>query len=337
MPFSQEVCRRFSSELAGAPALNLHGDAHVEQYAVTDLGRGLTDFDDSSTGPATIDLVRLGTSMHLAAAQQGFGEASASLLDELLRGYRTALEDPATEVAEPALAQRKREKFRHDSEGFFTFVESVMEPMTDAEVDDLSAALGDYFEAMTRDHPELGREFFSVSQMGLLRQGIGSALDLKFLVRLRGPSEDPLDDVVLEVKQVRDITAIDCIRVVSGEDPLRVLVGHARIANEPFRFLGYARLREHNFWVHAWVENYSELDVEELTSAEELAEVAFDAGVQLGRGHTTEIAGPVEQQLRHDVARLVERDAEKIQASCRELAKEVTDAWERFAAVAGEG
>lgn len=336
VPFSQEVCRRFSAELEGAPALNLHGDAHVEQYAVTDLGRGLTDFDDSSTGPALIDLLRLGVSLRLAAYQQGFPEASESLVDELLRGYLTALEDPATEVAEPALARRKREKFRNDPQRFFSFVDSVMEPMSAADEEELRAALADYFEAMVRDHPELGEEFFQVTGMGYLHQGIGSALDLKFLIRLRGPSDDPFDDVVLEAKEVRDLTAIDCIRVTSADDPLRVLVGHARIANEPFRFLGYARLRSHNFWVHAWVENYSELDIEEVASADELAEVAYDIAVQLGRGHTTEVAGPVELQLRRDLARRIEGESERIHSGCRELAELVLDAWERFAAAAGK-
>ena len=39
----------------GVPLFNLHGDAHLEQYAITDLGRGLTDFDDSSRGPAIVE------------------------------------------------------------------------------------------------------------------------------------------------------------------------------------------------------------------------------------------------------------------------------------------
>jgi hypothetical protein len=334
VPFSQEVCRRFSAENAGTHAFNLHGDAHLEQYAVTDLGRGLTDFDDSSTGPASIDLARLGVSVHLAARQQGFAEAAPEIFDEFLLGYRTGLKKPATQVDEPALARAKREKFRHDYEGYFSFVESVMEPIPQVEADELKSALADYFKAMTAQYPELGEEFFGIEQMGYLRQGIGSALDMKFLIRTRGASDNPLDDVVLEVKEVRDITAIDCIHVPSGSDPLRVLVGHSRIANEPFRFLGYARFQGRTFWVHAWVENYSELDLEDLESAAELREVAFDIGVQLGRGHATDIAGPVEQQLRQEQSLLVERDAEKIKAVCQELASEVVAAWEQFKATA---
>ena len=49
--------------------------------------------------------------------------------------------------------------------------------------------------------------------------GVGSALDLKFLVRVRGATGDPLDDVVLQVKQVRDLGGIPCIRTDPGADP----------------------------------------------------------------------------------------------------------------------
>ncbi len=39
--FSQEVCRRFEASDGVSPSLNLHDDAHLEQYAVTEIGRGL--------------------------------------------------------------------------------------------------------------------------------------------------------------------------------------------------------------------------------------------------------------------------------------------------------
>ena len=90
IPFSNEVCRRFKNAIKGTTFLNLHGDAHLEQYAVTDLGRGLTDFDDSSTGPGFIDLMRFGVSLQLACRTQGWGECTAELYGEFLHGYRDA-------------------------------------------------------------------------------------------------------------------------------------------------------------------------------------------------------------------------------------------------------
>ncbi len=70
--------------------------------------------------------------------------------------------------------------------------------------------------------------------MGYLKLGVGSALDTKFLVRIRGPTDDPIDDAVLEVKQVRDLGDVECIEAVE-DDPFRILLSQARIAYEPFR------------------------------------------------------------------------------------------------------
>ena len=263
VPFSREVCRRFGDDLSGTPSFNLHGDAHIEQYAVTDLGRGLTDFDDSSTGPAIVDLARFGVSLYLAGEQAGFGNATGVIFDELLRGYRAALEDPTVEIDEPRLAARKRAGFKYDREAYFRFIDSLMEPVPEAEAKGLEESLGPYVEVMLEENAELAADFFAVEGLGYLRQGIGSALDVKYLARVRGASDDPLDDVVLEIKQVRDLTSIDCISVAPGADPFRVLIGQARIATEPYKYLGYARFQNHTFWVHAWVENYSEIDIDD--------------------------------------------------------------------------
>ncbi len=336
VPFSREVCRRFGTDMVGTPSFNLHGDAHVEQYATTDLGRGLTDFDDSSTGPAIVDLARFGVSLYLAAEQAGLGDASDAAFDRFLAGYRAALDDPEVEVPEPRLAARKREGFKYDRAAYFRFIDSLMEPVPEDEASGLEASLGPYVEVMHEEHPDLAADFFTVEGLGYLRQGIGSALDIKYLARVRGATPEPLDDVVLEIKQVRDLTEIECISVAAGPDPFRVLIGQARIATEPYKYLGYARFRGHTFWVHAWVENFSEIEIaDDLSDAGELAEVAFDVGVQLGRGHVKAIAQPLDLQLRREQLRLIDRDAEKIKAACRELADLSHDAWELFKAAHG--
>ncbi len=333
VPFSQEICRRFETEIAAAPSFNLHGDAHIEQYAVTSEGRGMTDFDDSSIGPALVDVSRFAVSLRLACEQEGCSGESEALFDDFLRGYRTALEDPAAEVPVPRLAGRKREKFKDDRAGFFSFVDSAMEPVPEEEAQGLRQALELYVDAMLDEHLGLDADFFAIEKLGYLRAGVGSALDLKYLVRIRGPSREPLDDVVLEIKQVRDLAGIPCIAVAPGADPLRVLHGHLHIANQPYRYLGYARFRGRNFWVHAWEDNYSELEIDEdFESLEEIAEMAFDVGVQLGRGHTRQAAAQLEKQLRREQAEQIDRDAEKIKAASQELARLTLEAWERFKA-----
>ena len=329
--FSQEVCRRFGEALEDSPALNLHGDAHIEQYAVTDLGRGLTDFDDSSTGPAAVDLLRYGVSLVLTSEANGWEEHEVAVFDEFLRGYREALEDPTLEATEPAVALRMRAEFSYDREAYFKWVDTLMEPVPEDEGGALLESMAPYVDAMLAENPDLGGEYFEVNQIGQLRMGIGSALDLKYLVRIRGESEDPLDDVVLEIKQVRDLTGIDCIQVAQGEDPFRILVGQSRIAYEPYRFLGYVRFRDNSFWVHAWVDNYEEVDLDEtFESPAELSEVAFDIGVQLGRGHPNQIAYPLDIQIRREQLRLLDLHEQELKETCAELADVAVEAWELF-------
>lgn len=330
IPFSQEVCRRYADLIEGTPVFNLHGDAHIEQYAVTDLGRGLTDFDDSSSGPAILDLLRFGASLHLACAGQDCGDLDA-VFGEVLRGYREALQDPSFEAPEPAVAKRLRAGFEYDRQAYFEWVASVMRPIAENDARALEEAMAPYVVAMLDQNPELDSSFYEIVEAGALDLGVGSALDRKYLVRVRGATDEPLDDAVLELKQVRALDEIDCIRVSPGSNPFRVLLGQTRIAYEPFGHLGHARIGGDSFWIHAWVENYEEVEVgESLASADELAEVAFDVGVQLGRGHVNQIGAPLDAQLRAEQLKNLDRDEPRLRTAVRELAELALEAWEDF-------
>lgn len=331
IPFSQEVCRRFSDEIPGMPSLNLHGDAHIEQYAITDLGRGLTDFDDASTGPGMIDILRFGVSLQLAARENGWNNKRGELLEVFLRGYRSALENPDTTAPEPALVQQIRAGFTVDREAYFRWVDEIMAPAPPEVRDSLIQAMQPYIETKLAEKPSLTEAYFQIVDFGYLHMGIGSALDLKFLVRIRGAGDAAADDVVLEIKEVRDLSGIDCIDSGREQDPFRILVGQTRIAYAPFKHLGYFRFRERNFWVHSWVDNYKEVKIETSFSArEDLQEVAYDVGVQLGKGHIKHIAYPLDLQLRREQLRLIDSARDQIAAACDELARLTVDAWEMF-------
>lgn len=331
IPFSNEVCRRFSSSFKDSPFLNLHGDAHIEQYAVTDLGRGLTDFDDSSTGLGILDWMRFGVSLQLACRAHGWDNLVDVLFGEFLRGYRDALKDPIITAPEPTVAKRMRSDFKIDRQKYFMWIDSSMEPMPHGERDSLLVAIKPYVENMLAEQPNLNHHYFDVVKPGYHHMGIGSALDLKYLVRAYGKTDDPMDDVVLEFKQVRDLSGIDCINIGQKIDPFRIILGQARIAYQPFRHLGYFHFRGNIFWVHSWVDNYEEVKVgESFQSSKELAEVAYDVGVQLGKGHVKQIAAPFDLQLRRELLQILDRHEVEIKQACRELAEQTVAAWRRF-------
>ncbi len=322
-PFARLVCARFTD--LDLPAVTLHGDAHLEQYAVTDLGRGLTDFDDSSAGPAMVDLVRFGASLRLAARERGWEGEADRLWAEFWRGYRLGLRDPAAEAPEPQLARRLQAGFDPDRLALLARAEAFIEALAEPRPM-LDEATQRETMALLARNSGLPLSFFRVKKAGALRVGIGSAADEKYLFRVDGETTADDDDVLLEFKEVRDLGAITCIRHDPG--PTRILVGQSRLAYEPFRYAGAVHAGGLNFWVHAWPLNYAELHIDDLRSLEELREVVYDGGVQLGRGHPKRWSAREAERLRRALAAGLPE--ERIRKAAAELAAETVAAWERF-------
>jgi hypothetical protein len=207
----------------------------------------------------------------------------------------------------------------------------MMDEMPTEESDSLMVSMKSYVDVMMKENPQFSPHYFDVVTLGYLKMGIGSALDLKYLVRCHGESEDPLDDVVLEIKEVRDISQIPCLTRSQIFDPFRILVGQARIAYQPFYHLGYFSFKEKNFWVHSWVQNYEELDIREsCRDTHDLKEIVYDVGVQLGRGHPKQIAAPLGFQLRQAQLGWLDKNNEELRHACENLANEVEFSWKKF-------
>jgi len=326
--FSRVVCERFQDVAAELPAVNLHGDAHVEQYAVTSLGRGLTDFDDSSTGPFVIDLMRLGVSVRLAAFQRHWDHNDGAILAALLRGYRSALLDPGFDPPEPSIVGRLRANFTADHARRLEEADALMTSIGGEMSDRVREAGLEYAEGLLAAHPELPRNFFTIKRVGVLRMGIGSALDRKLLARVEGPTASDDDDVLLEAKEVKDISMIGCVSAPPGAG--RILAGHSRIANQPFLFAGFLRFDGATFWLHAWPDDYAEVTVAALQSPRELEELALDAGAQLGRGAPRALPGAADGPLREAVVRSLARHESRIRKEIEDFADATIDAWARF-------
>ncbi|HET7293362.1 MAG TPA: DUF2252 family protein [Vicinamibacteria bacterium] len=324
--FMTLLCERYAERVAGLPSVILHGDAHLEQYAVTDHGRGLTDFDDSTEGSALIDLARFATSVQLAVRERAFTEGS-SLIATFLRGYARALENPRGVAPEPALVRELRRGFEHDRLACLTRAEALMTPFppdkapSPETLERVASVL-----AVAAGRPV---SFFRVKKLGTLGIGIGSAADERYLLRIDGPSSKEKDDVILELKEVRSLPEISCLRGEQG--PTRITVAQATLAYEPFSYVGYLEDKERlgrGFWFHAWPDNYVELRVASVPSSQALQEIVYDVGVQLGRGHARprkrSDAGTVRKAL---AAALPKLDLVGLSA---ELADASEEAWRRF-------
>ena len=130
---------------------------------------------------------------------------------------------------------------------------------------------------------------------------------------------------------MRDLSDVTCLTQYKSSDPFRILVGQARIAYQPFLHLGYFHFGEHIFWIHSWVENYREVQIADTyQNVDELKEVAFDIGIQLGCGHPKQIASPFDLQLRLAQLQWLEEYEPSLKQACDELALEVESCWREF-------
>jgi len=328
--FGNEVCRLFQPQLSSMGVVSLHGDPHLLQYAITDTGRGLTDFDDAASGPPVLDLLRFSTSLVLACRARGWDREIDAVLNAFFHGYRSAIENPRDTAREPDLVARIRARFRFDPAHYFGWLRSISEPLPDDSRPEIEKALGPYVDTMLTDEPTLTREYFQVVEIGRSRMGIGSARTLKYVVRLRGRTDVPDDDDVLELKEVGATPNVTCLSPAPILDPMRQIVAQERMVYEPYRLVGYVTIDQRYFWVHAWARSYHEFSLDDPRTAAELSEVALDAGKQLGLGHPKLAAPPGDAPLRAGIVRFVEGHRAEIDGLSRALADEVTNAWSRF-------
>src|SRR4051812_45918806 len=105
--WTERVCQVFA-DVTDAPIVRLHGDAHVEQFAVTKDAWGLDDFDDSARGPAFVDIVRFLGSIDLATRQRGWTRDRDAIWDRFFDGYRRGLSNPDYRPAEPDIVREVR-------------------------------------------------------------------------------------------------------------------------------------------------------------------------------------------------------------------------------------
>ena len=340
--FAEAVCLRFQEQLGAIPDVNLHGDAHLENYAVTERGRGLTDFDDATIGPMVLDLVRFGVSIHLACRANGWEDKAESIVKSFLSNYGAALENPELTIPPPELVRRIRAGFTTDTDRLLRADEEVMQPLREP-LENFKAQFEQFVDQMKVRYPDLSPYFFEIKKAGQLNIGIGSALDEKYLVEVEGATKAHEDDLLLEIKEVTDLRGISCI-LLGKPTPMRPIVIQALLAYEPYRYTGFIIVpqaegsgKEKAFWVHEWYDNYHELSIRtSFQSPADLRDIATDVGVQLGLGHPRNLYDSDTSGLRSRLVSVLAGLHDEIEQTISDLTRQTVAAWEQFRAEASK-
>lgn len=289
------VCDDFGRDLEGLPVIRLHGDAHVEQFALTRDAWGLDDFDDSARGPAVVDIVRFLGSVDLVARRRSWQQERDRLFDRFVEGYKRGLLEPDHLPPPPDIVGRLRTAAPATRAALLAWGESKMQPLADASMKAVAGGMEAFAQIMLRERPDLEPEYFRVVRAGSIQSGVGSAVTPKILIRVRGPSDDPADDELLESKKIGDLGGLSCLKTPMVNPTLRIIDGSKQLGRLRHNILAagpelivpevMARgERLQDWWIRSLDPSYSQIRLTDLRSVGDLAAISYDAGVQLGAG-----------------------------------------------------
>ena len=276
--FSRESCRRIEALIPKAPLVHLHGDAHLEQFVVTERAAGLSDFDDAAFGPAVLDLLRFGASIFVAGKLRGSSDTAERSWTSFIEAYWSGLAG-RTPPTEPDFVASARLSFGEAPQDRIRRIESWLTPLPDAEEARVRARVTHYLRGVEAVSKSSQR--WRVVSAGRLRIGIGSALADKVLVRLNEDRERASQDEFLELKEVFDVTEVSCLARKENREAQRIVRTHGTLAPGPDRFLGALKIGDKTYWLHLWSHHYRELEVRAATPAQliEIAAAAWARGI----------------------------------------------------------
>ena len=334
--WTARVCEIFAADIARQPIVQLHGDAHVEQYAYNADAWGLDDFDDSTRGPALVDIVRFLGSIDLAARERGWTSERNQLFDRFFDGYRHGISDPLSQPAKPDIVRRMQsENPAMSNEMLLKWAEDngFLKPVPPRAV---VAAMEEFAKVVQRSRSDLPADYFEVVRANWLKIGLGSASSSKVLMRLRGPSSDPGDDVLLEAKAVRTLEGLGCLdlpaqtfRIVAGSHQLGRLK-HDILAAGPEVSIPDISLPGKDlaaWWIRSWEPSYREVGLDKLRSPGDLSDIVYDSGMQLGAGSVHPLNHAVDAVLQRQLLTSTDELEPRLRREAQRLVEEMLRGW----------
>ncbi len=331
--FAARTCFAFNDLRWRLPAVAVHGDAHIEQFVVTERSYGLEDFDLAGLGPAVVDLVRYAASIHVACRNADWACNGDEAVNAYFDAYRAALDHPVDRV-QPAIVERLRASVPQDQHGWLKWAEALMQPLPNDDDQTLKRGWERFVRLMRETSPERPEAFYRIVRAGRVDIGVGSALETKTLIRIDGPTDAPDDDLFLEARITATPSGFECVSRPATGGSLHVLMYGALLGPrlpDVFGFLPREGLREApEWWIQSWDRGYRELSIGDLRSQTELNTLAVDAAVQLAGHFWTKFPEPLRGHQRFAQLRAFEMSHDRARQLAREFADETAAEWERF-------
>lgn len=330
--YALRTCAGFKDVRWHLPISAIHGDAHIEQFVVTPATDGVEDFDQAGFGPAIVDIVRYAASIHLACREVSWTCRSDVVVDKWLDAYRATLDQPPTRK-QPAVVDRIRASTPTLADAWLTWADGLMMPMPKTVEDRARRGWADFRKVQIEVDPKRGASYYDVVKVGALQMGIGSALETKLLFHIKGPSDAPTDDIIVEARSSMPNVAHECSSRPLHAGTLWPLMFMSILGPRMPEVFGFATLVDDpapEFWVQSWVPGYRELAIADVKSEAELVELAEDAAKQLAGHFWVRFPEALRAVQRHAQLAAFDRTRDRARTMARDFAAETVSEWQRF-------
>jgi hypothetical protein len=330
--YALRTCAAFRDVRWHLPISAIHGDAHVEQFVVTPSTAGVEDFDQSGFGPAIVDIVRYAASIHLACREMSWPCKPDVIVEKWLDAYRETLDKPPTRKT-PAVTERIRANTPTAADAWLKWADGLMMPLPKPDEERARKGWAEFRKVQLEIDPKRTAAFYDVVKVGALQMGIGSALETKLLFRIRGSSDVPTDDIVVEARSSMPAVAHECSSHPLHGGTLWPLMFMSILGPRMPDVYGFATLADDpapEFWVQSWVPGYRELAISDVKSEEEMIELAEDAARQLAGHFWVKFPEPLRVTQRHAQLQGFDLTRDRARKLARDFAAETVEEWQRF-------
>ncbi len=281
--------------LHDTPKVFLHGNPHIENFAIVGQGAGMVDFDRSRLGPYAWDIVRFLCSLSLKRKKRDKGFLSERVLQYFLEGYKRSFHAP--HVAHKAVSDLL--KLKKINWGLTTtdylkkndkWAEKLRQNPLPTQDEWVQGVLKGYLE--NRQELTLLEDFI-IEEVG---QAIGSLGNQRILVVL-APKDKKAgkDRLLLDLKTVYQDADNTFFQNPVNHHGERMILASNLYAPELEENMGFFTYENQQYWgrkvptqvikIKGWLSEIPQIDL------------AYCVGTQLGRGHRLSLKENTPEEL----------------------------------------
>lgn len=280
------------------PKLLLHGNPHLDNYAVTSHGAGMIDFDRSKVGPYSWDIVRFFSSLIIKSERV---DLHADVIESLHEAYLRALYGLSSSFGVPSFLLDEVNKMPRVTYQQYLktgkWFERIKDNMLNPHSDEVLGLLFRHFES--RNESSLFKKY-EIEKVG---KSEGSMGIMHYIYALKDTSSNT-EGKVIDIKQVYQESSVNGFLNPYEHNAVRMIEASELYAPGLEKGMSAITYRGEQFWGREIP--YNKLKIKGTLNKAKQIELAQSVGTQLGYAHGKQANEETKLIIKNDLTQRLE-------------------------------